>query len=180
MRALQVQTELSERQLAQMARQQDAPRICQRLLGIRLILMGKTVPRAATEIGLSQRPLREWVHRFNRNGVEALRDLPRPGRQKILPAKLEESFRRRVFAGGLPRDGVKILRGPDIRRILLEEFDADYSIDGVYFLLHRLKIACLEPRPVHPKSSPQARDEFKKKPCRHGSNARKNSTKANT
>ncbi len=179
MRALHVQTELSERQLAQMARQQDVPRICQRLLGIRLILMGKTVPQAAKEIGLTQRPLREWVHRFNSDGVAGLRDLPRPGRQKILPAKLEESFRRRVLAGGLPRDGVKILHGPDIQRILCEEFSAGYSIDGVYFLLHRLKIACLEPRPVHPKSSPEARDEFKKRPCRPGSSVRKNSTKAN-
>jgi len=179
MRSLRIETELSPRQLALMARRQDDPRICRRLMGIRLILLGKTVPQAAHGIGLSQRPLREWVHRFNRNGIEGLRDRPRPGRKKTLPPHREEAFHLRVLAGGQKRDGVVMLRGPDIRRILREEFGADYSIDGVYFLLHRLNLASLRPRPTHPKTSKEALDYFKKRRCRNGSNARRNCMKAN-
>jgi transposase len=162
MRSLRIETELSPEQLALMARRQDDPRVCRRLLGIRLILLGKTVPQAAHEIGLTQRPLREWVHRFNRKGIEGLRDKPRPGRKKILPSQREEAFHRRVLSGGQKRDGVAILRGPDIRRILREEFGAVYSIDGVYFLLHRLNLASLMPRPTHPKASKEALADFKK------------------
>jgi transposase len=178
MRALRIETELSPRELALLARRQADPRVTQRIMGIRLILMGKNAPQAAQEIGLSQRPLREWVHRFNRGGIDALRDLPRPGRKKILPEDQEEAFRRRVLAGGLERDGVRILRGPDIRRILQREFDAEYSIDGAYFLMHRLGLASLCPRPVHPKASAEAMDHFKKRRSRSGSGARRSYTKA--
>lgn len=40
-------------------------------------------------------------------------------------------------------------------RILEKEFGVHYTLDGVYDLLHRLKLSCLVPRPRHRKNDPQ-------------------------
>ena len=155
---LRIETAFSERELAKQARQEADPRVRQRLLAIRLVVMGQTVPHAAEACGLKQRQLRNWVHRFQSEGVAGLHDRPRPGQPKHLPTRREPAFKARLQQ---PGRGV-ILRGPDIQRLLREEFGASYSLAGTYFLLHRLGFSSLSPRPVHPSTDPQAQEDFKK------------------
>jgi len=155
---LRIETAFSERDLAQQARQEADPRVRQRLLAIRLVVMGRTVPAAALASGLKQRQLRTWVHRFQAEGVAGLRDQPRSGQPKHLPTQSEKAVQARLRQ---PGRGV-ILRGKDIQRLLREEFGATYTMSGTYFLLHRLGFSSLVPRPVHPSSDPQAQADFKK------------------
>ena len=161
---LRIETALSERDLAQQARREADPRVRQRLLAIRLVVMGRTVPAAALASGLKQRQLRTWVHRFQAEGVAGLRDRPRSGQPKHLPTDREKDFQARLRQ---PGRGV-ILRGKDIQRLLREEFGASYTLAGTYFLLHRLGFSSLVPRPVHPSSDPQAQADFKKRRSRSG------------
>jgi len=155
---LAVETDLSERDLAVRARKEADPRVRQRILAIRLIVMGRTVPQAAPVIGLKERQLRNWVHRFQAEGLEGLRDRPRPGQPKHLLSSQQEAFKARVRH---PPRGT-VLRGRDIRRLLQEDFHASYSMAGTYFLLHRLGFSSLSPRPVHPQTNPEAQADFKK------------------
>ncbi|MGZ4348712.1 MAG: helix-turn-helix domain-containing protein, partial [Gaiellaceae bacterium] len=60
--------------------------------------------------------------------------------------------RLRLRAGPTEADGVCTLRARDIRRILQKEFGVEYSLAGVYDLLHRLGFSCLAPRPRHRKN----------------------------
>ena len=69
--------------------------------------------------------------------------LPRPGRPTKLPRKKEFKFQRRIEAGPTKADGVSVLNGPVIRRILEREFGVLYSRQGLYDLLHRLGYSCL-------------------------------------
>jgi len=155
---LKIETDLTERDLAKLARTERDARVRQRILAIRLIVTGRTVPQAAPAVGLKQRQVRNWVHRFAAEGLEGLRDRPRPGQPKRLAAHREEAFKARIRR---PQHGM-ILRGADIRRLLKAEFEADYSLGGVYFLLHRLGFSSLSPRPLHPNTDKNAQDEFKK------------------
>jgi transposase len=157
-RALRIQTELTERDLAQDARAEPDARVRQRILAIRLLVMGHTVPQAAPMVGLKERQVRNWVHRFEAQGLEGLRDRPRPGQPKHLRTENEEAFKTRIRR---PPRG-QILRGQDVRRLLQEEFGAAYSLGGVYFLLHRLGFSSLSPRPLHPQTDLKAQDDFKK------------------
>lgn len=157
---LKIETELTERDLAQRARAEPDARVRQRILAIRLLVMGRTVPQAAPMIGLKERQVRNWVHRFQAEGLEGLRDHPRPGQPKHLPTEKEEAFKAHIRR---PPRGV-ILRGADVQRLLKEEFGAAYSLGGVYFLLHRLGFSSLSPRPVHPRTDKDAQDDFKKTP----------------
>ena len=155
---LKIETELTERDWARLAKAECDARVRQRILAIRLIGMGHTVPQAAPVVGLKERQVRNWVHRFVAEGLEGLRDRPRPGQPKHLPAQDEEAFKGRIRR---PPRG-RILRGADIQRLLKEEFGANYSLGGVYFLLHRLEFSSLSPRPLHPHTDKNAQDEFKK------------------
>jgi len=56
--------------------------------------------------------------------------------------------------------GVCTLRGADARRILAQEFGVRYTLDGVYELLHRLRLSCLVPRPRHRKNDPQVMQQW--------------------
>ena len=73
-------------------------------------------------------------------------------------------LRARLDAGPTPADGVCTLRGEDVRRTLAEEFDARYSVDGVYAPLHRLGYSSLAPRPRHRKADAEAQAAFKNGP----------------
>lgn len=155
---LKIETELTERDLARRARAEPDGRVRQRILAIRLLVIGQTVPQAAPLVGLKERQVRNWVHRFQAEGLAGLRDRPRPGQPKHLPTEKEDVFRARIRR---PPRGM-ILRGSDVQRLLKEEFGAAYSLGGVYFLLHRLGFSSLSPRPLHPQTDQEAQADFKK------------------
>jgi len=123
---------------------------------------GETGEAIAQRFGYTSRAVRKWVHRYNRGGLEGLKDLPRSGRPRHLDAAKEEEVRQRLDAGAKPEDGVCALRGADVRRILEEEFGARYSLGGAYVVLHRLGYSSLVPRPQHPEADPAAQEEFEK------------------
>lgn len=139
--------------------------VVRRLQAMRLLLGETTVPEAAERLGVPERSLRRWVHRFNRRGPEGLRDLPRPGQPPKLALDLVEDFKERVRSGAQENGDVCALRGRDFRRILAAEYDAEYSLGGVYFLLRRLGFSSLVPRPRHPQGDDAAREDFKKTSC---------------
>jgi len=74
----------------------------------------------------------------------------------------EQEFCCRLEAGPTQKDGVSVLNGPIIRRILQREFGVLYSGQGLYDLLHRLGYSCLCPRPQHEQANRQAQEAFKK------------------
>ena len=167
-RPLTIHINLSLNELAKIANKEPNPRVRQRLLAVRLVVMGNTVPQAAKAVGLKQRQTRNWIHRFNAEGVNGLRYRPRPGQPVKLPRQKEQAFRERIEKGATPKDYTRNLRVKDIQRILREEFGANYCLGGTYFLLHRLGFSSLVPRPRHPQADPQAHVEFKKNVARSG------------
>ncbi len=163
--ALTITWNIDKDDLVQRIQQERNPFTLRRLQAI-LLLFEHTVPKAAAILGRSERTLRDWLGKFNRSGPAGLANKPRPGQPPKLAVDLVEDFKERVRKGARGKDDVCALRGPDIRRILVKEYDAEYSLGGVYFLLHRLGFSSLVPRPQHPKADPAAQDDFKKTSCR--------------
>ena len=52
------------------------------------------------------------------------------------------------------------LRGRDIVRIIKQSFNQEYSLNGVYRLLHSMGYSCLKPRPRHEKNDPKAMEDW--------------------
>jgi transposase len=146
--------------LQEAARQYRQGRTWPRVQAVVLAKQGDTAPEIARALGVSRRAVQAWVAAYNRGGLEALPDRTHPGRAPTLPRAEEGRFLQRIDAPPRPEDGVCTLRGADIRRILEREFDAHYSLDGVYKLLHRLGYRSLMPRPQHEEANPELQAIF--------------------
>lgn len=164
-RALTITRKVSVEELEQAARTEECARIRVRILAVRMVLLGNSCLTAASELGLGETRTCAWIKRFNENGFEGLRDLPRaPRRSRLAPEKVK-AFKNRLLAGATEKDGVGILHGKDIQCILRDEFDANCSLSGTYFILHRIGLSSLMPRSRHPQSDPKAQAAFKKTSC---------------
>src|SRR6185295_3241631 len=131
----------------------ESGRVCQRVLMIANMLEGMEHEEAARLAGLSRSAAYEWHNRYEEEGIEGLRDRPRPGRQPRVDAATSARFKERIVAGAeLERDGVVAFRAVDAQRILKEEFAIDCSLSSTYRLLHRIKLSWLAPRPRHPQA----------------------------
>ena len=67
-------------ELRRLARRESG-RVCQRVLMIANMLEGMEHEEAARLAGLSRSAAYEWHNRYEEDGIEGLRDRPRPGRQ---------------------------------------------------------------------------------------------------
>jgi transposase len=90
--------------------------VVRRLLAIALILDGHSRAEAARLNGMDRQTLRDWVHRYNEEGVAGLHSRVSPGRPGALNGAQMEALRGMVLEGPDPeRDAVVRWRCADLR-----------------------------------------------------------------
>src|SRR4051794_37932107 len=137
-----------------------------RMLALALVLEGASREDAARAAGMDRQTLRDWVHRYNAEGVEGLRDRPRPGRPCALDEGQQAALKAMVLRGpDLGRDGCVAWRARDLRGLAERRFGVRSSESGVRRLLRGLDLSWQKARPVHPEADPRAQERFKKS-CR--------------
>ena len=87
---LKITYQITSKEIASLIRIEKDGRVRQRLMAMKLISQGRSIPQAAGRLDISERPLRKWLHRFNRQGPTGLQDAFRPGQ----PPKLGNKSRR--------------------------------------------------------------------------------------
>ncbi len=102
-----------------------------------------------------------WLARFNALGLDGLRESPRSGATRKLPADQETKFKEAVTTLQEERVGGRIT-GHDIRQLLDEQFQVKCCLNSVYNLLARLNIVWITSRSKHPKQDQAMQDDFKK------------------
>lgn len=163
MPALRIKRDVSSSELRHRARSESDGRVVRRLLAIAMALEGASREEAARCGGMDRQTLRDWVVRYNAEGIDGLRDRPHTGRPPLLAPDLEQELAVLIAAGpDLERDGVVEFRVRHIREIAARHFGADYTRSGMQDRLHRMKLSYLKPRPIHPKTDPEAQEAFKK------------------
>src|SRR3954469_8340023 len=157
--AVAIATGRTPAELRAMARRERDGRVSSRLLALANALDGMSRDEAARAAGMDRQTLRDWVHRYNAEGVEGLRDRPRPGR----PCALDEGRQAALNLRGpkLERDGCVAWRARDLRELVERRFGVRYSESGVRRLLRGLDLSWQKARPVHPEADPKARERFK-------------------
>jgi transposase len=159
---MNVEAHHTSQQLLKLYKSQSNPRLARRIHGLYLAAKGLNCNQIMEIVGAKRRTVQQWVRRYNKDGVGGLQDKPRSGQPTKLPRHMEQAFCSRIEKGPSRTDGLWILNGPAIRRLLEREFAVVYSLRGVYDLLYRLEYSCLRPRPQHENADPQAQQEFKK------------------
>lgn len=144
------------------ARSQDA-KAARRMLAIALVLEGADRKTAAESCGMDRQTLRDWVHRYNAEGLEGLANRRAPGREPLLDAAQKAELAALVRKGPDPEThGVVRWRRVDLKREIEDRFGVTMHERTVGKQLAALGFRRLSVRPEHPKSDPDAQEAFKK------------------
>ena len=112
---------------------------------------------------MDRQTLRDWVIRFNAEGVAGLRDQPRSGRRPWMGEGQQAAPKAIVLRGPDPeRDGVSTRRIADLCRIAGERFGISHREGGMRRLVKALDLLWQKTRPSHPNADEAARERFKK------------------
>ncbi len=134
-----------------------------RLIALANVLDGMSRKAAAHAAGMDRQTLRDWVVRFNAEGVEGLRDEPRSGRRPWMSEGQQAALKAIVLRGPDPeRDGVSTWRIIDLCRIAEERFGISYREGGMRRLVKALDPPWQKTRPSHPKADKAAQERFKR------------------
>ena len=99
MAAIQLTRPMEPKELRRLGRREASGRVASRMFAIANVLEGMNRTEAATHAGMERQCLRDWVHRFNAEGVEGLHDRPHRGRPSRMHAGIEKEFCERVDTG---------------------------------------------------------------------------------
>ena len=156
-------TELGSADLREQARRAERPEVVRRLLALAQVLDGIDRETAAKNAGMDRQTLRDWVHRYNAEGVAGLSSRKATGRKPALTAAQKLAFKQIVETGpDLAIDKVVRWRCADLKRVLEERFEVAVHERTIGKFLHALNYRRLSVRPKHPKSDPEAQEIFKK------------------
>lgn len=155
--------DLTPSELRAAAAREKNSHAARRILALALVLDGTDRTRAAESCGMDRQTLRDWVHRYNAEGLSGLRNRDLPGRPPKLTAAQEAEFVALVEAGPDPTcAGIVRWRRVDLRDELQRRFGIDLHERTVGKLLDKLGYRRLSVRPRHPDADEDAQASFKK------------------
>jgi len=157
-------TDVSAADLRREAARTNDAAAARRMLAIALVLEGYRRGVAARQCGMDRQTLRDWVHRFNAEGIGGLHNRPHGGgaEPKLTPEQQAE-LARWVREGPDPaREGIVRWRLIDLRERIAGEFDVRFHERSVGKLLHGLDFRRISVRPRHPEADAAAQEAHKK------------------
>ncbi len=114
--------------LRRLARQSQYNRQTRRLLALAAIYDGMSRTDAAAVGDMDRQTLPDWVHRFNAEGPDGLKDRPRSDMPRWLSEAQMRELAEIVETGPDPAaDGVVRWRRVDLERVIEERFGVVYS-----------------------------------------------------
>ncbi len=156
-------TDLSAEELRGAGRRTKDSDQARRLLALALVLDGASRMAAARAAGMDRQTLRDWVHRYNAEGVEGLCDRARSGRPpRLSEARLAELAGLVEAGPDVAVHGVVRWRCVDLRAEIKRRFEVEISERHVGRILKRLRFTRLSVRPRHPRADEAAQQAFKK------------------
>jgi len=117
----------------------DAAQV-RRLLALASVLDSRPRGEAAAQNGMDRQTLRDWVHRYNAEGIDGLKSHTSPGRAPALTDAQIAALKALVIADPHPAEH-KVVRCKWLRK---------------------LRLTRLQPRPCHPKKVAEEEETFKK------------------
>ena len=152
---------VSVRALAKRAEDADQAR---RLLAIAGVYEGMSRTDAARLAGMDRQTLRDWVHRFNDEGLEGLVNRPPPGNPRRLTPDQEAELAQLVEDGPAAAGLGHLARWRclDLKALIAERWGVEYHERTVGKLLDRLNFSHITARPRHYRQDQEAMATFKK------------------
>lgn len=144
---------------AEFKRERD-PVIKIKLQALHHLQNGKLLKEVADIVLYDEKAVRRWIRAFVEFDYEGLIEKEGRGQKPRLPPEQEDSFKISLDQLQEEKGGGRITVD-DIRNLLAEKFDCNYSRQGVYTLLDRINIVWISGRSKHPRHSQDVIDNFK-------------------
>lgn len=155
--------DLSAVELRVMAAREEDAAAARRMLAIALVIDGADRTTAARTCGMERQTLRDWVHRYNAQGLAGLYDRKAPGARPKLSAPQLAVLSALVEAGPDPVvHKVVRWRRCDLRDELKRRLGIDVRERTVGTYLAKLGYRRLSVRPQHPVSDAEDQEAYKK------------------
>jgi transposase len=155
--------EYSAADLRRLASRETDGQVVRRLLALAMILEGYSRTDAAELNGMDRQTLRDWVHRYNADGLAGLISKVGLGPSRVLNEAQMAELLALVLAGPDPKvDKVVRWRCVDLRDQVARRFSVEVTVCTIGRWLRELKLTRLQPRPFHPKKDLAAQETFKK------------------
>ncbi len=162
--ALKISEDLSAGELRALARRETNGRVASRLLALAGALSGMSRAQAAEAAGMDRQTLRDWVVRYNAEGVAGLRDRPKGHPPEALAEAEQASLANVIFRGPDPKkDGVSAWTLPELCRWIEARFDKQVHPASLSRILRRNGFSRQKARPTHPQSDPGRQARFQKR-----------------
>jgi transposase len=148
------------REVATRSNDADATR---RMLALALVLEGYKRGEAGKLCGMDRQTLRDWVLRYNAEGIAGLCNRIAAGPKPRLTPEQEATVAELVRKGpDLAKHGVVRWRRVDLARVIKTRFNVILAERSVGAMLRRLGFRRLSVRPRHPQQDPAAQEAHKK------------------
>jgi transposase len=153
--------------LRRLASREKRGEVVRRLLALAMILEGHSRTEAAAMNGMDRQTLRDWVHRYNAEGLGGLISRVGLGPVPLLSEAQMAELLALVVNGPDPAvDKVVRWRCVDLQEQVARRFSVETTQRTIGRWLRQLKLTRLQPRPFHPKKDLAAQEEFKKRMAR--------------
>ena len=163
---LEIRRDRTPAVLRKLAKTETDVRIARRLLAIANALSGMSRADAARSAGMDRQTLRDWVIRYNEQGVEGLGDNWKGGRPPMLTLDEQAELLAVVMAGPDPEnDGFCAFTRDDLVALARKKFGKAMHPTTMGRLLRKLGLSRQKARPTHPMKDPAAAAAFKKSPA---------------
>ena len=128
-----------------------------------LALQGKSRGEAAKSCGMDRQTLRDWVHRYNAEGLAGLSNRTAPGGTPKLSPEQEREVAELVRNGpDLAAHGVVRWRRIDLVHVIAHRYGVEFAERSVGDLLHRLGFRRISVRPRCPEQDAAIQEAHKK------------------
>lgn len=132
-----------------------------RLLAMHHIQLGKSLKNVAKIVQCHWITVQQWLKRFKEEGFDGLYESQRSG----APRKIEkeaESFISEKLSKLSEAKTVGYITGAQMHQIMIDKFNTKCCLKTVYNTMHKLNFSWITSRSIHPKTSTEIQEEYKK------------------
>ncbi len=153
----------SAEDIAKMINSDDRYTIGIRLYAVHQVALGRSSRKLEELYHTSFKQITNWVHRFEKEGVEGLHDKEHPGRPPLLTEAQMDRLRE-LIKTELPSEygyNSATWTGPMLRDWIKASFNVEYKRSSIYVLLKELGLSYQKAKGVYPEADPEKQEEFK-------------------
>ncbi|SFV88906.1 Mobile element protein [hydrothermal vent metagenome] len=133
-----------------------------RFMALNNIQKGQTYASTATTFLITIDSVNKWMARYNKNGIEGLRNKPMSGRTSLANDKDKSKIFDKIIELQSSKKGGRV-RLKDIDKLLKDDFNINYkNLSGVHKLVTRLGISWISARSKHPNQDLEKQTLYKK------------------